>query len=86
MYGMNYARARTIASVAALIGWAGIVLGLIVSVVALFDFAHGGAVPILSGLAIAFAGLLHVLLATVARAVLITAESSERIARNTSAT
>ena len=81
MYGMNYAGARTIVSVAAVLGWAGIVLGLIVFVVALFDQA--GPVPVFSGLALAFAGLLHVLLATVARAVLITAESSERIARNT---
>lgn len=81
MYGMNYSRARTVASAAGLLGWAAIALGVLVFVAGLLDQA--GLVPVVSGLALAAAGLVHVLLATIARAVLVTAEASERIARNT---
>lgn len=81
MYGMNYTRARAVASAVALIGWGATAIGLLVFIAGLLDQA--GLVPVISGLALAAAGLTHVLLAVIAKAALITAESSESIVRNT---
>lgn len=81
MSGMNYGRAHIIASLAAVLGWGELAIGVFVFLAGLLDRA--GLIPVISGLALAGAGLLHILLATIARAVLVTAESSERIARNT---